>query len=416
MIGYQDFLRSRPFYINIKLVVAILLFSAYTSLITSAYAQDTQTVTSEGVAPIVEGNKSIARDNAVTDAQRKAVEQAVGTMVSSETVVQNFQMISDKIYSQSQGYIQSYKILSEGASEATVYKVTIQAAVSTGGLKNDLTALGMLMQKKGMPRILFLIAEQNIGQQYVYWWDSAGGKSEHKAQQSNMGVAENALTEKFLEKGFNIVDHSVQTMNIKLAPAFGVVDITDSAAQTIGTQLDAEVVIYGKAAAKLAGSVMGSSLLSSQANINAKAVRVDTGGVIASASASGAAVHSDELTAGNKALEKVSTELAEKLVDQITKKWGQEVSGSTMVQLVVSGITNYAGLVRFKNELQSKVRGVQSVYQRNMSGGTAVVDIDLKGGAQSMADEIAMLDFKEFDINITNVSSNKVELILSPKK
>jgi len=401
-----------------RLTVFLLLTACcLLPIASSVHAQDTQTVSSDGIAAIVDGNTAIARDNAIGDALRKAVEQAVGTMVSAETVVQNFQLLSDKIYSQSQGYIQSYKIQSEGEAEATIYKVTIQAVVSIGGLKNDLTALGLLMQRKGMPRVLFMIAEQNIGQQYyIFWWSFwGGGRAEFKAQQFDMSVSENALTEKFLEKGFNIVDHSVQTKNIKLAPSYGVVDLTDNAARTIGSQLDAEVVIYGKATAKLSGSVMSSGILSSQANINAKAVRVDTGGVIASASAAGAAVHSDEITAGSKALEKVSAELADKLVDQIAKKWGQEVSGSTLVQMVISGINNYADFVKFKNAVQGKVRGVQAIYQRSISGSLATVDVDIKGDAQSLADGITLIDFKEFTVSVTNVSANRIDLTLSPK-
>jgi hypothetical protein len=394
-----------------------ILFTFHFSLLAEVHAQESQTVTSEGIAPIVEGNTAIARDNAIGDAMRKAVEQAVGTMVSSETVIQNFQMLSDKIYSQSQGYIQSYKILSEGAVDPTIYKVTVQAVVSIGGLKDDLAALGLLMQRKGMPRVLFMIAEQNIGRQYyIFWWSFWGSKAEFMAQQGDMGVAEQTLTERFLEKGFNIVDHNVQERKIKLSPSFGVVDLTDNAAKTIGSELDAEIVIYGKANAKLVGGVMGSGILSSQANISVKAVRIDTGGVIASASASGAAVHSDEVTAGNKAIEKVSSELAEKLIDQIARKWGQEVSGSALVQMVVSGISNYADFVKFKNAVQGKVRGVQALYQRSIAGGVATVDVDIKGSAQSLADEISAIDFKEFTVNITDVSSNRIELTLSPKK
>src|SRR5690606_9756844 len=52
-----------------------------------------------GVAAIYRGDRAAARDKAVQDAQRKAVEQAVGTLVSSETVTENFQLLSDKIYS-----------------------------------------------------------------------------------------------------------------------------------------------------------------------------------------------------------------------------------------------------------------------------------------------------------------------------
>lgn len=399
---------------NSKLhLTTFLLITIYFLLSTPIYAQENQTVTSEGVAAIIEGNTAIARDNALKDAQRKAVEQAVGAMVASDTVVQNFQLVSDRIYSQSQGYIQNYKISSEGKTEGNLYKMTIQAVVSTTGLKNDLSALGLLLQSKGMPRVLFMIAEQNVGQkQYAYWW---GGK-EGSIAQGDMNIVEHTLTEKFLEKGFNIVDYKVQSKNINLSPAISEIDITDNTAKAVGKELNAEVVILGKASAKLQGSILGSGILSSQASISAKVIKVDTGGVIASTSASGAAVHSDEITAGNKALEKVGTEVAEKLIEQIVKKWGQEASGSTLVQMVVSGIGNYADFVKFKNAVQDKVRGVQAINHRSLSGGIAVVDIDIKGSANSFADEISLIDFKGFTVNVSNVSSNRVELTLSPKK
>jgi hypothetical protein len=72
-----------------------------------AFGQQSQTVTAEGVGAVFGNDRAIARDQAIQDALRKAVEQAVGTLVSSETMVQNFQTLNDKIYTQTQGYIQS---------------------------------------------------------------------------------------------------------------------------------------------------------------------------------------------------------------------------------------------------------------------------------------------------------------------
>ena len=42
-----------------------------------------------------------------------AVEQAVGTMVDSTTLVKNNMLINDEIYTQSRGYITNYTILSK---------------------------------------------------------------------------------------------------------------------------------------------------------------------------------------------------------------------------------------------------------------------------------------------------------------
>ena len=95
----------------------------------------------EGVGVIVADNTAQARDQAIQDALRLAVEQAAGTMVSSETLVQNYEVLRDQVYSQSQGYIRHYEVTNE-TTEGNLYRVTIQAAVAMGNLKNDLAALG----------------------------------------------------------------------------------------------------------------------------------------------------------------------------------------------------------------------------------------------------------------------------------
>ena len=81
----------------------------------------------EGVGVIIDDNTAIARDQAIQDALRLVVEQAAGTMVSSETLVQNYEVLRDQIYSKSQGYIQRYEVTDESV-EGNLYKVKIQAS------------------------------------------------------------------------------------------------------------------------------------------------------------------------------------------------------------------------------------------------------------------------------------------------
>jgi len=50
-------------------------------------AQETKTVTAEGVAAIQGNARDIARDAAIEDAQKRAVEQAIGILIDSQTQV-----------------------------------------------------------------------------------------------------------------------------------------------------------------------------------------------------------------------------------------------------------------------------------------------------------------------------------------
>jgi len=382
-------------------------------LVSAHYAHGEQPLQSqvikvEGVGAIVNNDKAIARDNAIEDALRKAVEQAVGTLVSSETMVENFQLLSDSIYTKTEGYIQKYKIMSEAPAE-NIYKVNIEATVALGNLKNDLAAVGLLMARKHKPRIMIMIAEQNIGQQYLsFWWG-------HQASETNLSITESVLIEKLREKDFNVVDHEAKARNIKIGKPYQVANLDDNTAVSLGNQYDAEVVIVGKALAKYIGNVMGTSMKSVQANMSARAIRTDNGAIIASANTHGAAVHIDEVTGGSEALKKASSDLASKLMDQIINTWGKEVGGTTMVQMTINGISSYQDFVKFKNVLQEQVRGVKGVYQRSINAGVAKIDIDIKGNAQSLSDELTTKNFQGFSINISSLSQNSLEVTIIPK-
>ena len=69
-----------------------------------------------------------ARDIALQNAQRSAVEMALGTRIDSKTLTENMQLIQDRIVSVSAGYVAGYDVLSEGPS-GDVYAVTIRATV-----------------------------------------------------------------------------------------------------------------------------------------------------------------------------------------------------------------------------------------------------------------------------------------------
>ena len=110
-----------------------------------ASTQETKTVTAEGVASIQQGALAVARDHAVEDAQKRAVEQAIGSVVDSQTQAENYQVISGKILSRIKVYIERYQVIGE-RQDSGLLRVRITADVSTGKLKEDLAAIGIHAQ------------------------------------------------------------------------------------------------------------------------------------------------------------------------------------------------------------------------------------------------------------------------------
>lgn len=379
----------------------ILLLASCFLFVSPSYSQQITSITVEGIGAIVKGDLAIAKDNALNDALRKAVEQAVGTLVQAQTLVDKYQLISDEIYTKSQGYIKKYSVISERPDlNQGILKVTIQADVSIGDIKNDLNAIGLLLERKNKPRMMVIIDEK-IG-------------SAESGYSPNLSESETVIIQKFTEKGFNFVDQATVKKNIKRNMALQAIAGDDSAAAAIGLEYGAEAVIIGNAVAKLAGKgIAGTEMKSIHASVTARAVKADTGEILATASEKGATAHLDETAGGALAIKKASEKIASNLIDQIITKWSGEVGGQTTVQLVITGI-DFVGLNKFKTIIQSQVRGVLKLNQRSFTAGVAVIDIETRTNAQSMAEELAMKNFETFKVEIIGLSANKIDIKVIP--
>jgi len=139
------------------------------------------------------GNSPQARDAAINDALRNAVEQGVGTYISSETTVEQMTLVEDRIYSESRGYIKSYEIIEEGVREG-IYQVKISAVVKMEQLAEELESIGLLIRKKQNPRVMVVVYSKELHSPY---WGVV--------QEGNRN-AENQIESKFMAKGFQVVD------------------------------------------------------------------------------------------------------------------------------------------------------------------------------------------------------------------
>ena len=382
-----------------------ILFSAFLAC-SPAWSQETKTVTAEGVAEIQGGAKDMARDAALEDAQKRAVEQAIGILIDPQTRVENYQLISDKILSRAKGYIKHYRIAGETV-EDTLLRVRINAEVSLGHLADDLSGIGILLGRMHKPRTMIMIAERNIGHEWYAWWRGYHG------QRTDIGVAENAFIDVFTQKGFEFINHETAAQEIKVTPAYKTRGLTAEQARTLGRQADAEVVIVGKAVSKLYGNI-GEGMKSVQADLSVRAIRTDTGQILASATTHGAAVHINGETAGIEALKKAANDAAQQMAGKILAVYSREAGGMRSVNITVIGL-NKTRFVKFKDVLRNQVHSIKDLRERSFSGNTAKISVDVKGSAQAVSDELLLKDFGTFAVEMVGSTANSLELKVTPK-
>jgi len=362
-------------------------------------------VKATGEAAIYGGDKSQARDRALSDAMRKAVEQAVGTVVSSETITQNFELISDKIFSKSKGYVRKYKILSEKSAEGVV-RVKIEAVVSTADLSSDLDGILAVLRAKDMPRILVMVSEQNVGQGGPSFWWKGGGFS------MSLDAVENAFMEAWLPKGFKFVDRQALSGHVSAGPALTVAAPGAAAVKEFAVKTGADVVVVGQAVANDVGTIMGSQLHSIRGNCSVRVFNLDSGEVIATSTQTAVAGHIDPTTGGTQALSKVAKKVAKDLLGKILQHWKSEIASGTTVNVTISNVKKSRYLRDLREFLKSEIRGVSAVRQRSYRKKVAMFEVDISAKPEDLATELEEKKFPGFSIEIDEITANTVSASL----
>ena len=156
-----------------------------------AYANEDITTIATGVAVIQGDNITGAREEATLDALRQALEQGVGMMVESHTILNNDDLL-EKIYTDTRGYIQRYEIITEKEKGKGLYSVKVQAIVKTGALRNTLVDMGIIKAMMDYPRVIIL-------------------PSPDEKLTPEVESAEAVLIQQFTDKRFDLIDAEISS-------------------------------------------------------------------------------------------------------------------------------------------------------------------------------------------------------------
>ncbi|MBU4463106.1 MAG: hypothetical protein KKB05_04085, partial [Proteobacteria bacterium] len=160
-----------------------------------------------GTGKIYSDNVVAARNQAISNSLVSAIENVAKDFLPFESLVQNFKVINEILYSNTEEFVQGYKVLTE-ALAGDVYRVMVQATVSIDKVQQKLSIAGIMIGKKSMPRVLFFISEQSTEDSLLqYWWGE--GMSAVKS------AAENSMAGVMMKKGFLIIDYGELAQNLR---------------------------------------------------------------------------------------------------------------------------------------------------------------------------------------------------------
>lgn len=334
-------------------VLAILLLAACL-----AGAQDL-VVEAVGYGPTIEA--------ATRAANRAAVEQGVGHVLTSATEIQDYQSKKDVVLSHTEGIVKSSEVLSKFQGPDGAWEVKVKATVSKAQLDKDLVALGVLRMQLDNPRVAVLVTEQVMGRPVPD------------------GAAESRVIKAFRDRQFEVVEPSME-IRAKRASQIALATGGDAkAAATLGAELGAEVVVFGTATATESDMsenpyFKGTGMKSAAGTVTLKAVEVTSSEILASQGGDASMVHPNPAVAGSKAIDKAAGETLEKngFIEQLLKSWRAQANDGIVIRVRVRNIPNFSAAQVIQEEL--KVDAVQ-VVRRKLADGVLSLDVTWRGTA-----------------------------------
>jgi hypothetical protein len=332
----------------------------------------------------------LTKDAAIEQAKRDAVEIGLGAYISSETVV-TATSLTDNIYSKAQGFVKTFKVVSENKGPDGNWEVTISAEVTAilDEVMQDEAALQTLLSSMNRPRIIFLVREENL------------------IDNVPTDFAETKLLSLFYEKGFDVVDRQL-VQALKGEPDYeNALSGNVSAAAKVASQLGADIIVIGTAKVSSGGIFYG--MTSGQADINGKIVRVDTGDILAVVpNAHGKKPHISPTTAGVNAMNDAAGTLGTEIIRQLIEKWSTAQSNFVKCYIVLKN-ADFMSYTMFETFLKAQtVSGIKNAYSKGLNDGIAEYEIEFEGKAMDLAMGLSKTQPDGFNIKVTGITGNRI--------
>src|SRR5512137_811819 len=132
-----------------KPTIAIALLALAAPAVAADDVKVTEATGEAAIVTDVQAAKAAAKD----DAMRNCVQAVATTVVTAATESDQAQLLSDKIYSHSTGYVRKFTVLEEHR-DGNTWVTKVRCEVSEGKLDEDLMAFGIAYRRAGMPRIM----------------------------------------------------------------------------------------------------------------------------------------------------------------------------------------------------------------------------------------------------------------------
>lgn len=369
-----------------------------------------------GEAAIENGNKKLAREQALEAALRDALVKGAGAELDSATETEGGTLLQDRIFMHANGYVKGYQLEDDREDDGTWVVKISHVKVGTGDLSRDVQAVKAEIARQGHPRLYALIREQSI--ESVTGDNPTAAPKDKKAAEVTpaalgQGVVQEALVSHLRPLGWKFVDPEVASGKVHVENAL-TTDLQNLNGRDFATT-GADYVILGSVVVRpeKAGGMTGNALSTVLVRTVLYVKSTDTGDTVASVEKTSPVSSALSLNeAASKAMEQAGSELAEALQKQVLETWRANRNGVGKVMLSVA-VADYDVLQAFEEQLQKGVANVKAVDEVSYNDGKAEIAVSMAGTSpKQLAGSLSHKSVKGMQVKVTRVTTNTVEVKL----
>ncbi len=351
-------------------------------------------VTTTGVAA---GTDEKARDEAVAQALRTAVEQACGVFLTAQSKAADYQAVYDRVFADTVGYVREHKVLKTWIEDGKTH-ARVRARVSTQRFEKDWAAIAHTVNQENNPRVIVAIVEATH--------HGTGGPT---YQVKEGGTVQSKIEDFFLSKGIALMDRATATNVSKRDVLLAAIKDDDKAVAALGSRFKADVVVTGRASAKFGKTlhVAGVRMHQYTAKLNVRVIQTDSARLLVSKAFGPTTANTLQRAGGeDKALAKLAEGSAPKLLAAVVEAWRKRVHVWRTVHVSIMGM-DYKAWKAFRAEA-GKLRGVRALRLREITESVANIDVEYRYTNTHLADHLTEL--KDTRLKVTEISANRIKL------
>ena len=376
--------RLSPYYFlrfRFLLIMALLLFQLASLSLAQSKDSTERVVEARGQA-VIQSTPSSARQLAMSDAVRSAVEAVMGAYISSSSSLKTtdeYEQFQQRLLNRSDGFGRVIQVLNESQQNG-IYSVRVQVAVIRPSLEKEFKAF---LAGKGDPRIIVLIPESILRRSVP---DPA---------------AETEVQRALIAAGYRVVD-AMQVDKLSARDALRSGGLDSETLRQVNARLKADLLVTGEAFAEEYGAVSG-GLQAYSSRLELKIVDLATAQVLYSEAFTAGGVGATDAVAGKTALQNAA-KLAVPELPRVLLGWlsgsGKGVGRTYAVR--VRDVPSFKALNALLADLRS-VAGVRNVQSRQFDDAGAQLEVEFDNSPEELAGLL-----EDFNLKVIGLSAGEI--------